>query len=54
MTVKKYFVKGSEEDFPEKTQNTSYIERFNLTLRQHVAYLGTGQNPGVLLYTGVR
>lgn len=39
MTVKKYFVKGSEEDFPEKTQNTSYIERFNLTLRQHVAYL---------------
>jgi IS1 family transposase len=39
MTVKKYFVKGSEEDFPEKTQNTSYIERFNLTLRQPVAYL---------------
>jgi IS1 family transposase len=39
VTVKKCFVKGTEEDFPEKTQNTSYIERFNLTLRQHVAYL---------------
>jgi IS1 family transposase len=38
MTVKKCFVKGSEEDFPEKTPNTSYIERFNLTLRQQVAY----------------
>jgi IS1 family transposase len=39
VTVKKRFVKGTEEDFPEKTQNTSYIERFNLTLRQHVSYL---------------
>ena len=39
VTVKKCFVKGTEEDFPEKTQNTSYIERFNLTLRQHVSYL---------------
>ncbi len=27
------------EDFPEKTQNTSYIERFNLTLRQGISYL---------------
>jgi IS1 family transposase len=39
VTVKKCFVKGTEEDFPEKTQNTSSIERFNLTLRQPVAYL---------------
>jgi hypothetical protein len=38
VTVKKCFVKGTEEDFPEKTQNTSYIERFNLTLRQPIAY----------------
>ena len=37
--VKKCFVKGTEEDFPEKTQNTSYSERFNLTFRQLVAYL---------------
>ena len=33
------FVKGSEDDFKGKTQNTSYIERFNLTLRQRVSYL---------------
>jgi IS1 family transposase len=39
ITVKKYFVIGSEKDFPAKTQNTSFIERFNLTLRQHVSYL---------------
>jgi len=38
-TVKKCFVKGSEVDFPPGTQNTSYIERFNLTLRQGVSYL---------------
>ncbi len=38
-TVKKFFVKGSEKDFPTGTQNTSYIERFNLTLRQRVSYL---------------
>ena len=38
-TVKKCFVKGAEEDFQGKTQNTSYIERFNLTLRGRVAYL---------------
>lgn len=39
VTVKKCFVKGSAADFPEKTQNTSFIERLNLTLRQRVCYL---------------
>jgi IS1 family transposase len=39
VTVKKCFVKGTEADFKGKTQNTSYIERFNLTLRQRVSYL---------------
>ena len=39
VTVKKCFVKGSEADFTGKSQNTSFIERFNLTLRQHVCYL---------------
>lgn len=39
VTVKKEFVNGSEKDFTGKTQNTSYIERFNLTLRQRVSYL---------------
>ncbi len=38
-TVKKCLVKGSKKDFPTGTQNTSYIERFNLTLRQRVSYL---------------
>jgi len=39
VTVKKCFVKGTAKDFPGKTQNTSYIERLNLTLRQHISYL---------------
>jgi len=39
VTVKKEFVKGTEKDFPQGTQNTSFIERFNLTLRQHVSFL---------------
>ncbi len=39
VTVKKRIVKGQETDFGHKTQNTSYIERFNLTLRQKVSYL---------------
>lgn len=39
VTVKKLFVKGSTDDFPGKTRNTSFIERLNLTLRQHVSYL---------------
>jgi IS1 family transposase len=39
VTVKKCFVKGAEADFKGKTQNTSFIERFNLTLRQRVSYL---------------
>lgn len=39
VTVKKEFVKGSEKDFPKGTQNTSFIERLNLTLRQHVSFL---------------
>ena len=39
ITVKKRIVKGKETDFGSKTQNTSYIERFNLTLRQKVSYL---------------
>jgi IS1 family transposase len=39
ITVKKHFVKGTKLDFTGNTQNTSYIERFNLTLRQRVSYL---------------
>jgi len=39
ITIKKAFIKGTANDFPEKTCNTSFIERFNLTLRQHVSYL---------------
>lgn len=39
VTVKKCFVKGTDKDFPQGTQNTSFIERFNLTLRQHVSFL---------------
>lgn len=39
VTVQKCFVKGSAADFTGKSQNTSYIERFNLTLRQRVSYL---------------
>ena len=39
VTVKKRIVKGKETDFGNKTQNTSYIERLNLTLRQKVSYL---------------
>ncbi len=39
VTVKKCFVKGAEAYFKGKTQNTSYIERLNLTLRQQVSYL---------------
>jgi len=39
VTVKKFFVKGAAKDFPGKTQNTSFIERLNNTLRQHVSYL---------------
>ena len=39
VTVKKCFVKGTRDDFKGKTQNTSFIERFNLTLRQRVSYL---------------
>jgi len=38
-TVAKFWIKGSEKDFPSGTQNTSYIERFNLTLRQRISYL---------------
>ena len=38
-TVKKCFVKSSEKVFTTGTQNTSYIERFNLTLRQRVSYI---------------
>ena len=33
------FVKGTAADFTGKLQNTVYIERFNLTLRQRVSYL---------------
>ena len=39
VTVKQRIVKGKETNFGFKTQNTSYIERFNLTLRQKVSYL---------------
>ena len=39
--VKQRVVKGKKDDFPNLTQNTSYIERFNLTLRQHVSYQNT-------------
>ena len=38
-TVAKFWIKGSEKDFLSGTQNTSYIERFNLTLRQRILYL---------------
>ncbi len=34
------FVKGTASDFCGKTQNTSYVERHNLTLRDRVCYLG--------------
>ena len=39
ITVKKAFIQGTDTDFPAGTQNTSYIERLNLTLRQKVSYL---------------
>lgn len=39
ITVKKFFVKGTYENFPSGTQNTSFIERLNLTLRQNISYL---------------
>jgi IS1 family transposase/transposase-like protein len=39
VTVKKFFVRGSSQDFPPKTANTSFIERLNLTLRQRISYL---------------
>jgi len=38
-TVKKHIVTGSTTDFPQGTQNTSYIERHNLTLRDRISYL---------------
>ncbi len=38
-TVKKTWIKGTEKDFPSGAKNTSYIERFNLTLRQRISYL---------------
>lgn len=38
-TVTKTFLQGTDSDFPAKTQNTSFIERFNLTLRQKISYL---------------
>lgn len=39
VTVKKFFVRGASQDFPSKTQNTSFIERLNLTLRQKISFL---------------
>ena len=39
VTVKQRIVKGKPTDFGNKTKNTSYLERFNLTLRQKVSYL---------------
>jgi IS1 family transposase len=39
ITVKKFFVKGASENFPSGTQNTSFIERLNLTLRQNISFL---------------
>lgn len=38
-TVKKVFIKGNKDDFTGKTQNTSFVERHNLTLRDRVSYL---------------
>ncbi len=35
VTVKQRVVKGKASDFGNKTKNTSYIERFNLTLRPY-------------------
>ncbi|MDM8541627.1 hypothetical protein QUF90_11125 [Desulfococcaceae bacterium HSG9] len=39
VTVEKFSAKGTADDFSGKTMNTSFIERFNLTLRRHVSYL---------------
>ncbi len=39
MFYKKCFVKGESKDFPDKTQNISYVERINLTLRQRISFL---------------
>ncbi len=38
-TVSKAFVHGTQKDFPDGTQNTSFIERLNLTLRDRISYL---------------
>jgi hypothetical protein len=38
-TVSKCFVRGGKASFPAGTQNTSFIERFNLTLRHKVSCL---------------
>lgn len=37
--MKQRIVQGKETNFGLKTKNTSYIERFNLTLRHKVSYL---------------
>ena len=39
ITVKKDIIKGSIRDFPLGTQNTSFIERLNLTLRLRISYI---------------
>lgn len=38
-TVSKAFIQGGQDDFPTGTQNTSFIERLNLTIRDRVSYL---------------
>lgn len=39
VNVKQRLVTGKASDFPPKTKNTSFIERFNLSLRQRISYL---------------
>ena len=53
VTVKQFFVKGKAKDFPEKSKNTSFIERLNLTLRQHVSYLQIVQKQNKFCYCNV-
>jgi len=38
-TVKKHMVIGSISDFPKGTQNTSFVERHNLTISDRICYL---------------
>lgn len=39
LKIKQRIVRGKETDFGDKTKNTSYLERFNFTLRQKISCL---------------